>query len=158
MSGRASGSQSGTLAGMGNVSSGDAYPRHWVFWDGDCTLCARAARWSERHDESQRLELVAYQEAPSPPMTEALQRACADALHVVRRDGEVMRAGRALLFAYGELGHPWMAQVFARRPLIWGVEIVYWLVARNRRRISRLLFWGGAGGPPARAASEEREP
>lgn len=143
---------------MGDASARTAYPRHWVFWDGDCTLCARAARWSEAHDVQRRLELVPYQQAPSPPMTEALERACADALHVVRRDGEMLRAGRALLFAYGELGHPLMARVFARRPLIWAVEIVYWWVARNRRRISRLLFRGAAGALPDRAASEEREP
>ena len=46
----------------------------------------------------------------------------------------------------------------ARRPLIWAVEIVYWWVARNRRRISRLLFRDAAGALSDRAASEEREP
>ena len=56
-----------TLASMGNASAQKADSRHWVFWDGECTLCARAARWSEAHDVQGRLNLVPYQQAPSPP-------------------------------------------------------------------------------------------
>jgi predicted DCC family thiol-disulfide oxidoreductase YuxK len=143
---------------MSDSSSGSANPRHRVLWDGDCVFCGQAARWCQRKDVGGRLELVPYQQAPSPPMTDALRRACADALHVVCSDGRVLRAGRAMLFAYGELGHPRIARLFARRPLIWAVEIFYWGVARNRQRLSRLLFRGEAEASPARAASEEREP
>jgi predicted DCC family thiol-disulfide oxidoreductase YuxK len=143
---------------MDSVDPQSAFVRHRVLWDGECALCGRAARWCQRKDVRGRLEVIAYQKAPSPPMTDALRVACAGALHVVRGDGEVLRAGRALLFAFGELGYPRTARLFARRPLIWAVEMVYYAVARNRRRLSRLLFRGEVAERSAPAAREENGP
>ena len=143
---------------MDSAPAKSALVRHRVLWDGDCVFCGRAARWCQRKDVRDRLELIAYQEAPSPPMTDALRLACADALHVVCRDGRVLRAGRALLFAFGELGYPRTARLFARRPLIWAVEVVYFGVARNRQLLSRFLFRGEAEEPPGPAGEEEPGP
>ena len=78
-------------------------------------------------------------------MNDALRAACPEALHVVTREADVLRGGRALLFAYGQLGYARIARWLARPPLIWGVEAVYRVVARNRRLLSRLLLRGGAG-------------
>ena len=78
-------------------------------------------------------------------MNDALRAACPEALHVVTQEADVLRGGRALLFAYGQLGHARTAHWLARRPLIWLVEGVYRVVARNRRWISRLFFRGEAG-------------
>ena len=128
---------------MSNLaSSPPPAQRHRVLWDGDCVFCGRAARWCQRKDVDGRLELIAYQRVPSPPMTDDLRRACADALHVLCKDGTVLRAGRALLFALGELGYPRTARLFARVPLIWAVEVFYFGVARHRRFLSRFLFRG----------------
>ena len=143
---------------MDNDSEGAGQARHRVLWDGDCVFCGRAARWCQRKDAAGRLELISYQQAPSPPMTDALRAACADALHVVCSDGRVLRAGRAMLFAFGELGHPRLARLLGRRPLIWAVEIFYWLVARNRHLLSRFVFRGEAGAPPGPAGPEEPGP
>jgi hypothetical protein len=75
-------------------------------------------------------------------MTPALRDACARAVHVVRADGTVLRAGRASLHVLGAVGWRGFARVFAWPPLVWLVELGYFIVARNRRFFSRFLFRG----------------
>ncbi|HMK71935.1 MAG TPA: hypothetical protein VK454_01275, partial [Myxococcaceae bacterium] len=65
---------------------------------------------------------------------------CARAVHVVTPEGEVLRAGRASLYVLARIGHPLLARVLAVPPLLWIVELGYWLVARNRQFFSRLMF------------------
>jgi predicted DCC family thiol-disulfide oxidoreductase YuxK len=84
--------------------------------------------------------VLPYQEAPSPPMTPALHEACARAVHVVKSDGTLLRAGRATLFILEQIGWGWFARVLSWPPFIWIVELVYSLVANNRRFFSRFLF------------------
>ena len=76
-------------------------------------------------------------------MTPALREACARAVHVVRADGTVLRAGRAVLFILSEIegaGWRWAARVLRLPPLVWAVELGYYLVARNRRWLGRFLL------------------
>jgi predicted DCC family thiol-disulfide oxidoreductase YuxK len=73
-------------------------------------------------------------------MTEELHRACARAVHVVRRDGTVMRAGRATLYVLEGLGWRWTGRLLSLPPLVWLVELGYRVVARNRRFFGRFLF------------------
>jgi predicted DCC family thiol-disulfide oxidoreductase YuxK len=113
--------------------------KHLVLWDGDCHFCGHAVSWFRRRDRRHELEFVPYQEAPSPPMTPALREACAKALHVIRSDGQVLRAGRATLFLLQVTGWGAPARVLALPPLIWAVEAGYHLVAANRSFLSRLL-------------------
>jgi predicted DCC family thiol-disulfide oxidoreductase YuxK len=70
-------------------------------------------------------------------MTADLRRACERSLHVITADGGTERAGRAVLVILVSLG--WPVGWAARRPLVWGVEAAYWLVARNRSRLSRFV-------------------
>lgn len=114
--------------------------RHQVLWDGDCTFCGRSMSWFERHDFRGRLDLVPYQSVSSPPMTPELARACAYAVHVQTIDGEMLRAGRAVLFLFEQVGYPRMARMLSHRPMLWAVEVGYWLIARNRYLASRLFF------------------
>lgn len=72
-------------------------------------------------------------------MTPALRQACAEAVHVVTADDRVLRAGRAALHVLRVLGWPRLAGLLALPPFVWGVELGYWLVARNRGRLGRLL-------------------
>lgn len=86
--------------------------------------------------------LVPFQEAPSPPMTPALREACRRAMHVLTADGALLRAGGAALFVFERTTPPW--RLFARiarfPPLRWGVEVGYFIVARNRMLFAKLLF------------------
>ncbi len=115
-----------------------------LLWDGDCGFCRRSVEWVERHDTGHALRAMPYQQAPSPPMTQELRRACARAVHVITPAGDLLRAGRALLWVLERTGHPVLARVLALPPLVWAVELGYWLVARNRRLASRVLFRRGA--------------
>ena len=45
-----------------------------------------------------------YKEAPSPPMTPELAQACAETMHVLCRDGRILRSGRAALYILEGLG------------------------------------------------------
>lgn len=74
-------------------------------------------------------------------MTEALAARCARAVHVFGPDGTLLAGGRAILFVLETIGwRPRLARALGRRPLIWGVELGYWIVARNRGFFGRFLF------------------
>jgi hypothetical protein len=83
---------------------------------------------------------VPYQDAPSPPMTDALREACARAVHVVTADGTVLRAGRASLYVMQHLGFRTLARILRVPPLIWFVELGYFIVARNRKLFAKFMF------------------
>lgn len=113
---------------------------YWVLWDGECGFCRRSVDWLKARDTQDRLHPVPYQMAPSPPMTPELHRACAHAVHVVEPDGTVHRAGRAVLFALQLVGWRVLPRILRLPPLIWFVELGYWIVARNRRWFSKFMF------------------
>ncbi|MGO9831857.1 MAG: thiol-disulfide oxidoreductase DCC family protein [Myxococcaceae bacterium] len=115
-------------------------PKALLLWDGQCGFCRRAVAQLQRRDSQQAFLALPYQEAPSPPMTAELREACARAAHVVTPDGQVLRAGRAVLYVLGRLGHPQLARLLSLPPLVWGVGLGYWLVARHRQLFSRVLF------------------
>jgi predicted DCC family thiol-disulfide oxidoreductase YuxK len=111
-----------------------------LLWDGTCGFCRRSVEALLRRDTGHLFRALPYQEAPSPPMTPELRAACARAFHVVTQDGRVLGAGRAALHVLARLGHPRLAQLLSLPPLVWAVELGYWLVARNRQLFSKLLF------------------
>ncbi len=85
-------------------------------------------------------EAVPYQEAPRPPMTDALAERCARAVHVLTPDGTLLAGGRASLFVLERIGFPRLARLLRWRPLVWAVEAGYRLVARHRGCFARFPF------------------
>lgn len=73
-------------------------------------------------------------------MTPELAAACEKAVHVIRTDGSILRAGRAVLFVLDKIGWGWFARLLALPPFIWGVELGYKIVANNRPFFARFLF------------------
>ncbi len=73
-------------------------------------------------------------------MTPELFEACERAVQLITPEGEILRAGRAMLFVLGELGWGGWARILAVPPFVWIVEIAYRIVARNRRFFSRFMF------------------
>ncbi len=76
-------------------------------------------------------------------MTPELAEACSVAMHIVCRDGTLLRAGRAALFLAGEMGWRHSSRFLSIPPMIWFVELAYALVARNRRLTGRIFFRNG---------------
>jgi predicted DCC family thiol-disulfide oxidoreductase YuxK len=114
-----------------------------LLWDGDCGFCRRSVLWAERRDTNHAFQAIPYQQAPSPPMTPELRAACGRAVHLLTPEGRMLRAGRACLWVLERIGYPLLARVLAVPPLVWAVELGYWLVARNRKLASRVLFRRG---------------
>ena len=114
--------------------------RDIVLWDGQCGFCRRGMRWFEKRDARGQLHMVPFQEAPSPPMTPRLALECERAIYIVHSDGSMTRAGRAILYLFETIGYRRMARFLGFAPFVWGVELGYWLVARNRYLASRLFF------------------
>ncbi len=116
--------------------------RHWLLWDGDCGFCRRTAAWVKQRDKRGRFRAIAYQDAPAPPMTPALYAACAQAVHVVRQDGRILRGGRAALFVIAQFGGGWTlaARLLRLPPFVWAVEAAYRVVAAHRDFFARFLF------------------
>lgn len=73
-------------------------------------------------------------------MTPELYAACEKAVHVLTADGRVLRAGRASLYVLGGIGFGWLAKPLSLPPLVWLVELGYWIISRNRPFFARLLF------------------
>jgi predicted DCC family thiol-disulfide oxidoreductase YuxK len=113
---------------------------HLVLWDGDCGFCGRAVAWLQQKDQEHRFEFLRYQDAPSPPMTPELFRACSKAVHVIERDGPILKGGRAMLFILEKEGVGPIARFLAFPPFIWLVELGYYFVAGNRSMFSRFFF------------------
>ena len=82
--------------------------------------------------------VMPYQDAPAPPMTPALRVQAAKAVQVVTSDGKRLSGGEAVLFALRQMDwHPAVMRLLMHRPLLWGVEAGYRIVARNRSRLNR---------------------
>ncbi len=98
--------------------------------------------WVRRKDSQHEFEVVAYQDAPPlPPMTPELYEACKRAVHVIKADGEILRAGRATLFILERLDWGFgLPRLLKLQPFIPLVELGYAVIARNRSFFSRILF------------------
>ncbi len=118
----------------------------WLFWDSECGFCKRAIAWVKQRDATDQIQAVPYQEAPRPPMTDILAQRCERAVQVLTQEGDILSAGRACLYVLEKVGYPRLARVGRLPPLIWCIEIDYWLVARNRQFFSRWLFRTGGTG------------
>lgn len=114
--------------------------QYWLLWDGDCGFCRRAVVWALERDRAGLLAALPYQQAPRPPMDEELANACSRAVHLRHPDGRLERAGRACLTVLEVVGYRRTAYWLRQLPLVWGVELGYWVVAQNRMLFSKLLF------------------
>ena len=115
--------------------------QYWLLWDGACGFCRRSVDWIVARDTTKRLLPTPYQQVPNPPMDSALATACERAVHLMHPDGRIERAGRACLTALELTGYaPVLMRIMRVPPLIWLLEIGYWLTARNRSFFSRFFF------------------
>lgn len=120
--------------------------RFLIVWDGECGFCRRAVDWFMRHDREHQFRATPFQDAPDSQLTPAQRTRAERAVLVVTPEGRYRSAGRAVLFALEQIGwHPWLARLGQNKPFVWLVELGYWLVARNRPRLSKLLFRGWSG-------------
>ena len=74
-------------------------------------------------------------------MTSQLYQACQQAVHVIKYNGRIIKAGRAAMFVLEKIGYPrWLVRPLTWPPLVWFVEFGYWIVARNRTFFAKFFF------------------
>lgn len=113
---------------------------HWLLWDGDCGFCRECVRWVGEHDPDARFHAIAFQNAPSPPMTDDLRAKCREAVQVVSWDGTVYSAGTACAFVLEQIGYSRLGRFMQWRAIRPIVEWGYRRVANNRDLVGWLVF------------------
>ena len=119
------------------TSSSKTRARHLVLWDGQCGFCRRSVEWIASKDKRGALEFKPYQTVELAP---SLQQACAHAIHVIKADGEMIKAGRAMLFCGLFTPFSGWARIGMWPIFLPFVELGYAFVARNRNLVSKVLF------------------
>lgn len=109
--------------------------KHLVLWDGECGFCRRCVVWLRKHDRFGSLEFCPFQEADLSPQ---LREACSDAMHVIKSDGEIIRAGRAAMFCGRFTRWNRLARIGEWPVFLPFVELGYKIVAANRPFFSKL--------------------
>ena len=118
-------------------TSSKSRPRHLVLWDGDCGFCRRSVEWLASKDKRGALEFKPYQSVDLAP---SVREACGQAIHVIKADGEMIRAGRAMMFCGLFTPFSGWARIAMWPIFLPFVELGYAFVARNRQLVSKVLF------------------
>ncbi|RYG67827.1 DUF393 domain-containing protein [bacterium] len=93
--------------------------------------------WVLRHDRYGNLKAIPNQEADISP---ELRAECQKALHVIKSDGQIIRAGRAALFCGQQTRWHQLARIGQWPIFIPFIEIGYAIVAKNRALLSKYFF------------------
>ena len=111
-----------------------------LLWDGTCDFCCRCVEWMKARDTTGRIKPVPYQDVPSPPMTEAFRVRCGRSIQLFLPGRSPLSGGKAALAVLSLLGWKKTAACLSRPPLVWGIDVLYRLIARNRGFIGRVIF------------------
>lgn len=105
--------------------------RHLLIYDADCGFC----QWSADRLMARRGPFDASPNSRHPELKERSKREI-----IVRlASGKELGGAYAVLFILQHTGWGWFAQLLSLPPFIWLLRAGYWVIARNRQRISRLL-------------------
>lgn len=112
-------------------------PKHLVLWDGECGFCRRCVVWIRKHDRHHALEFCPYQEADLSPQ---LREECSQAIHVIKSNGEIVKAGQAAMFLGRFTKWNRLARIGEWPIFLPFVEIGYKIVADNRPLFSKFVM------------------
>lgn len=110
-----------------------------LLWDGSCDFCRWCVRWVESHDARKRIKAIPYQEVSSPIMTDSFRAQCARSVQLLLPGSPPLSGGRAVLAVFSMLGWRKTAAFLSTPPLIWVIQAGYWVTARYRGALGRLL-------------------
>jgi predicted DCC family thiol-disulfide oxidoreductase YuxK len=124
---------------------------HHLLWDGDCGICSRSITWFSRFIDTAAVQPLAFQMADDELCPPALRAACERSIQLRRPDGTSVGSIRAISETLRLSGHTRVAWLMVAPGVRWCLEAGYWLFARNRVRVSRLL-----GQPVCAVPTRER--
>lgn len=120
-------------------------------YDSDCGFCSVTANWlaSQAFVIGEGLELVPYDAPDLADRMPGVDESHADGgVQLLLPDGRLYRDAVAVGEIFKRTSRWWWVGQFMCLPLIsWFAQIGYWIVARNRRRISRWLGWNACQLP-----------
>jgi predicted DCC family thiol-disulfide oxidoreductase YuxK len=116
-------------------------PKALMLFDGNCGICTFFAEFATRFDVKQRFEIVPYQKIPEEKLNpyRITHRDCGKKMQVVTPQGRVYSGAFGMNYFFFNYP-PWslLIVLFYALPIFLLAEIiVYWLVARNREKLSR---------------------
>jgi predicted DCC family thiol-disulfide oxidoreductase YuxK len=113
-----------------------------VIFDGECGICNASREWAEAHDRAGRLRFFPYQTADLDGLSPGLTLAMASrSAYFIYPDGRCVSGSRAVFETLQRLYGVWriVGMVMVQQPFWLVAEPVYYLVARNRARLSAWL-------------------
>ncbi|RYG60219.1 DUF393 domain-containing protein [bacterium] len=111
--------------------------KHLVLWDGECGFCRRCVVWLRKQSRSDSLEFCPYQEADLSP---ELREACSRSIHVIKSNGEILKAGKAAMFLGRFTRWNRLARMGEWPMFLPFIELGYSIVANNRPFFSKLAM------------------
>lgn len=103
-------------------------------------MCSRYAERLHKKDVNGVFQIIAFQDATSPPMTEELRKKCERAIHVITTDGSILGGAKAVMFIKSKTGWGWFAKILSLPPFIWLLQLTYRIVANNRHAFSKWFY------------------
>lgn len=117
--------------------------RSYMLFDGDCGICTWFADIAMRMDRRRHFYIEPYQRVPEPEIRPfGINHAdCGRKLRVISQKGTLRSGAFAVNYFFSHY-YPWrllVALLYLAPPLLLVEMLVYELVARNRRRLSRWM-------------------
>ncbi|WP_105169668.1 thiol-disulfide oxidoreductase DCC family protein [Pseudoalteromonas sp. T1lg23B] len=112
-----------------------------IFYDGQCPLCVAEMKKLHRFDHHKQIILVDVHDENFATQYPHIDKCKAlSVLHAEDDNGEVFFGLDATYQVWKLVGkHRWL-KILRVRPIRWFADCCYWLFARNRMRLSRLLL------------------
>lgn len=90
-------------------------------------------------------------------MTPELKKGCETAVYVVEPDGISHRGFDGVMHVLSETGWGWFAKMLLLPPFVWIGRAGYFIIARNRRTISKIFFKNLVCGLPPIPSEPEKK-
>jgi predicted DCC family thiol-disulfide oxidoreductase YuxK len=111
-----------------------------LLYDGQCSICRRAAERLKRRDRENRIALEDIADPAFDPAQYGLTAEQVRAvMYVILPDGRVLRAMDAVRAAYAAVGRGWLLAPTAWPGIRWLADAFYGYFARHRMTFSRLF-------------------
>jgi predicted DCC family thiol-disulfide oxidoreductase YuxK len=133
-----------------------------LLYDGQCPFCRREARWLQRRDRHGRL---VFEDITAPDFDPSRYGVTSEevmgVMHGVFPDGRIVRKVEAFRQAYRAVGLGWLLAPTGWPVLRWICDWLYWLFARHRVWLGRIVGGSCATGKcdvSARTQTKHTEP
>ncbi len=120
--------------------------KEFLLWDGDCGLCEKCAAWITKNNTQKSIIIMPFQLADNPPMTPLLYEQCSRSIQFISANGDIEHGADALIRVLECTKYRWITPIMRHKFIKPIVELMYYFVAQNRKKISRILGLKASSG------------